>query len=536
LVGIFHDDISKWWQYHINAETGALINKTSWTIECEFDHDHCDADHTIASHYKPMIVGKAKTHKVARPSETNYTAVSPAMMNNTYEVFADPLFSPLYGDRTIESTPWDPALNASPFGWHDDDGVAGAEYTVTRGNNVRAVEDGDANNNGGYSPDGGVNLDFQFPFDPADPPADYQDAAIVNLFYWNNLMHDIFYQYGFDEASGNFQENNYGNGGDQSDMVNADAQDGSGTNNANFSTPPDGGNPRMQMFVWTVGTTIDFEVTSPANIAGTYFATGANFGPSSGTFSGELVEAIPAEACTSITNGGDISGNIAVIDRGNCTFVSKVNEAQDNGAIAVIVCNNVGGSPITMGGNDSGITIPSVMLSMEDCDLIKAEIPSVEVEFVLNDTGELDSDMDNSVIAHEYGHGISIRLTGGPNTSNCLSGSEQMGEGWSDYLGLITSIEVGDVGETGKGVGSYLVNEPATANGIRTYPYSTDMTINEHTYDDIKTESVPHGVGTVWAIMLWEMTWELINTHGFDPDLHNGVGGNRWTGCNFSSG
>jgi len=506
LVGIFHDDISKWWQYHINAETGALINKSSWTIECEFHHDHCEADHSIASHYKPMIA---------------------AVTNNTYEVFAEPIFSPLYGDRTIQSSPWDEALNASPYGWHDDDGVAGAEYTVTRGNNVRAVEDGDANNNGGYSPDGGANLDFQFPFDPADSPADYQDAAIVNLFYWNNLLHDIFYQYGFDEASGNFQENNYGNGGGDSDMVNADAQDGSGTNNANFSTPPDGANPRMQMFVWTVGTTIDFEVTSPAGIAGAYFATGANFGPSTGTFSGELVEATPADACTSITNGADISGKIALIDRGDCTFVSKVNEAQDNGAIAVVICNNVSGNPITMGGSDPGITIPSIMLSMTDCDVIKAEMPSVEIEFTLNDTGELDSDMDNSVIAHEYGHGISIRLTGGPNTSNCLSGSEQMGEGWSDFFGLVTSIEVGDLAETGKGIGSYLVNEPATGNGIRTYPYSTDMSINEHTYDDIKTETVPHGVGTVWAIMLWEMTWELINVYGFDPDLYNGVGGNN---------
>ncbi len=517
LVGIFHDDESKWWQYHINADTGELINRTSWTIECNFDHDHCDADHTMASHYKPMIVGTPKTHKVAAAS----------VMNNTYEVFAVPLFSPLYGDRTVETTPWSPALNASPYGWHDDNGIPGAEYTVTRGNNVRAVEDGDANNNGGYSPDGGADLDFQFPFDPTDAPADYLDAAIVNLFYWNNMLHDIFYQYGFDEASGNFQENNYGNGGAQSDMVNADAQDGSGTNNANFSTPPDGSNPRMQMFVWTVGTTIDFEVTSPSNISGDYFATGANFGPSSGTFSGELIESIPADACSTITNPSALDGNIALIDRGDCTFVSKVNEAQDAGAIAVVICNNVPGNPITMGGNDSGINIPSIMLSQADCDIIKAEIPSVEVVFTLNDTGELDSDLDNSVIAHEYGHGISIRLTGGPNNSNCLSGSEQMGEGWSDFLGLITGIEDGDVGETGKGIGSYLVNEPATSNGIRTWPYSTDMSINQHTYDDIKTESVPHGVGTVWAIMLWEMTWELISVHGFDSDFYNGVGGNN---------
>lgn len=62
------------------------------------------------------------------------------------------------------------------------------------------------------------------------------------------------YQYGFDEASGNFQNNNQGRGGLGNDYVFADAFDGSGTNNANFGTPPNRQNPRMQMFVWTTPT------------------------------------------------------------------------------------------------------------------------------------------------------------------------------------------------------------------------------------------------------------------------------------------
>src|SRR5690606_7188110 len=66
-----------------------------------------------------------------------------------------------------------------------------------------------------------------------------------------NVIHDVAYQFGFDEAGGNFQENNYGNGGLGSDYVHAEAQDGSGVNNANFATPPDGQNPRMQMYIWT---------------------------------------------------------------------------------------------------------------------------------------------------------------------------------------------------------------------------------------------------------------------------------------------
>ncbi len=169
-----------------------------------------------------------------------------------YNVFALPLESPNDGGRTIEVDPHD--LTASPFGWHDTDGVAGAEFTVTAGNNVSAQEDRDANNTGGFQPDGGAGLDFDFALDLNQEPANYESAAITNLFYWNNILHDVHYQYGFDEASGNFQVNNYGNGGLGGDAVQADAQDGSGFNNANFATPPDGIAPRMQQFIFDLTT------------------------------------------------------------------------------------------------------------------------------------------------------------------------------------------------------------------------------------------------------------------------------------------
>ena len=79
-------------------------------------------------------------------------------------------------------------------------------------------------------------------------------AATTNLFYWNNLMHDVLYQYGFTEAAGNFQTSNLGRGGLGNDYVKAEAQDASGTNNANFATPNDGSNPRMQMYLFTFST------------------------------------------------------------------------------------------------------------------------------------------------------------------------------------------------------------------------------------------------------------------------------------------
>src|SRR5947207_10298201 len=162
-----------------------------------------------------------------------------------YNVFPIPTKAPNDGSRQIVADPSD-AL-ASPFGWHDTNGAAGAEFTDTRGNNVSAQDDTDANNTGGNHPDGGASLNFDFPLDLTQAPSTYQSAAITNLFYWVNILHDVHYQYGFTEAAGNFQVNNYGKGGAGNDSVQADAQDGSGTNNANFSTPPDGSSGQMQI-------------------------------------------------------------------------------------------------------------------------------------------------------------------------------------------------------------------------------------------------------------------------------------------------
>ena len=128
-----------------------------------------------------------------------------------------------------------------------------AEFNTTQGNNAQAYTDTDANNSpdAGSSPSGGTARNFDFAMPLTSAPSAYRPAAVTNLFYWNNIIHDVQYQYGFDEVAGNFQVNNYGKGGLGNDSVQAEAQDGSGTNNANFSTPPDGQRPRMQMYVWT---------------------------------------------------------------------------------------------------------------------------------------------------------------------------------------------------------------------------------------------------------------------------------------------
>ena len=139
---------------------------------------------------------------------------------------------------------------------------SGIDYEYTIGNNVDAYSDRDNTNDptgaNAARAFGGTNLVFDHPWDPNGTATDYIDAAITNLFYMNNIAHDIFYNYGFDEVSGNFQEENFDRGGRGSDGVNAEAQDASGTCNANMATPGDGANPRMQMFLCG-GTDGDFD-------------------------------------------------------------------------------------------------------------------------------------------------------------------------------------------------------------------------------------------------------------------------------------
>jgi hypothetical protein len=140
-----------------------------------------------------------------------------------------------------------------------------------------------------------------------------------------------------------------------------------------------------------------------------------------------------------------------------------------------------------------------------------------------------DGDLDSGVIAHEYGHGISNRLTGGPGNVGCLNNSEQMGEGWSDLIGLILTMEVGDAGTDPRGIGTWLLGQGPGGPGVRTQRYSTDFGVNNHTYDDIKTAVVPHGVGEVWASIVWEAVWALTDAHGFNPDFYGDytTGGNN---------
>ncbi|MCL4120526.1 UNVERIFIED_CONTAM: hypothetical protein GTU68_029054 [Idotea baltica] len=374
-----------YWIVNVDAITGDVISYRDRVIHCNFGGE---------SHSHQCNEPAHATQKTTKPSFT--PSISAANFPDTYNVYPIPVESPNHGSRSIVLNPADPV--ASPFGWHDTDGTAGPEYTITRGNNTWAQEDHNGGNGTGYSPDGGAGLVFDYPIANINAPYSYEDASITNLFFWNNLMHDVWYQYGFDEPSGNYQQNNYGNGGAGGDFVYADAQDGGGTDNANFAPSGDGTPGRMQMYLWNVGPTGD------------------------------------------------------------------------------------------------------------------------------------DGDFDNMIIAHEYGHGISHRLAGGPSSTGCLSNNEQAGEGWSDWFGLVMTIEPGDTRNDARGVGTFVLNQSTAGLGIRPARYTSSMTVNPYTYADVNNGgvvSVPHGVGFIWCSIMWEITWNLIDQYGFDPDIYNGTGGNN---------
>ncbi len=520
-VTLYEKTTQHWWSARIDALSGALINANDWLLSCNFE----DHKHQIKSEDAPHT----------------YNLLNASSDTGNYRAYPIPVESPNHGNRSLLSNTTNAA---SPFGWHDTNASIGPEFTITRGNNVYAQEDRNGNDGFGYSPEGGDQLNFDFSQDLNLPPAAYQDASITNLFVWNNLMHDVWYNYGFDEGAGNFQETNYNSAGfGGNDFVFADAQDGSGLNNANFGTPPDGFNPRMQMFLWSPAGQPNppLSINTLGDLQGDYLSLPAAFGPEIPTtpIISDLVLVEDADAtqdindaCDPLTNSNLITGKIAVIRRGSCAFVQKIERAQNSGAVAVIMVNNVLGNPIVMGGDSNTITIPSLMVSLEDGEAIINALNagiSLNATIVNNGPYEIDGSFDNVIIAHEYGHGISTRLTGGKNQANCLFNEEQMGEGWSDWMGMMMTIEAGDLGEDGRGIGTFAVSQPIDGNGIRPFRYSTDTTTNPSTYDLTNNPglSVPHGVGFVWSTILWDLTWAFIDEYGFDADLYNGTGGNN---------
>ncbi|KAL5036923.1 hypothetical protein RTP6_004436 [Batrachochytrium dendrobatidis] len=128
------------------------------------------------------------------------------------------------------------------------------------------------------------------------------------------------------------------------------------------------------------------------------------------------------------------------------------------------------------------------------------------------------SGYDNSVVLHELTHGVSERLTGGPENSNCLQQLESngMGEGWSDAIAIALEMKETDTSADDKILGAYV--KPKTRYGFRKYPYSTNTKLNPLVYSSINGVNQTHYVGTVWGTILFEVYWSLVNQYGFEPD------------------
>ncbi|KAL6887255.1 fungalysin metallopeptidase [Trichoderma longibrachiatum] len=169
----------------------------------------------------------------------------------TFEVYPFGVNDPSEGDRKTLTDPW--RIDASPFTWLGD---GTTNYTTTRGNNAIAQVNPSGGNDylNNYRPSSPSRA-FEYPFSLSQTtPADYRDFSVTQLFFTANKYHDLLYLLGFTEAAGNFQVNNNGKGGKGNDFVILNAQDGSGTNNANFATPADGSSGRMRMYIWTAST------------------------------------------------------------------------------------------------------------------------------------------------------------------------------------------------------------------------------------------------------------------------------------------
>ncbi|MFZ4107018.1 T9SS-dependent M36 family metallopeptidase [Flavobacterium sp.] len=563
------------WSIRIDATNGNLLEKNDMVISCSFESKNSTSKSGFSFFNNALKEEKSM--------------VMAQVLGGSYRVVPFNFESPNHHARDLIVNPEN--ATASPRGWHNANTLTGTtaslNYTYTRGNNVWARSDyGNTNPTTasttstatGYAPSN-ASLIFDYTYPGTSVAANtYIDASCTNLFYMNNSLHDVWYQYGFNEANGNFQQSNYTSvsAPASGDYVFADAQDGSTAatptlNNANFSTPVDGTKPRMQMYLWSYRKLFQLlNVNSPTDIAGPKYASDNGFNPghvnvpvAPAMIQSDIIlfdDGTPdvgqvdnADGCEPAVNAAAINGKITIIRRSTseanggspCTFVAKALNAKAAGATAVIIVNNDATAPdssIGMSGADANVTIPVISVSLNNGEAIIAKLSSglivngkIQSPTQLDVFVNTDGDFDNGVIAHEYGHGISTRLSGGRANSSCLQNYDQMGEGWSDWFALMLTMKPGDTGADARGIATFVMNQDVTGDGLRSYPYSTDMSVNPLTYADSNSAipadpadtSYRYVNGDFWATVLWDLNWAYIQKYGYDDNKYTGTGGNN---------
>ncbi len=412
---------------------------------------------------------------------------------------------------------------ASPSGWLFG-GTQGATHIA--GNNANAYLDAVSDNRSDGEGDTVADGNFLTIADLSVAPSTTgnREVAVQNLFYLNNLIHDVLYGHGFTEGALNFQEDNFGRGGRGSDSVLAEAQDGGGTDNANFATPREGQNPRMQMYLWT-GDGPTHHVVAGGQ---TFGAKGAEFGPalSIDGVAGTIVAAndgvgVGSDACEALP-AGSLNGTIALVDRGTCAFTVKVKNAQNAGAHGAIVANNTGGDQLlVMGGTDATITIPAVLVSQNSGGILRAMVPvSGVMKLAAVQPLQRDGDIDADIVFHEYCHGLTWRMIG--NMSGPMAGA--IGEGMSDVCAMLMTAVADQGNQLTEGADVVAEYSASNPNGIRRQPYAG---YNLITYGGISGASV-HNDGEVNGAIGWRL-FELFGASRVDELFGYLVDGMNYT-------
>jgi subtilisin-like proprotein convertase family protein len=261
-VYIIPKTTSDYWMVRVDAENNSILGMDNYT-----DYDNWGTpDVNGLVKYPAFAYGKMQNNNDEKSMFDFKQAEGPSTVTTaSYRVVPFPAEAPSFpnGAHALKTDPWTAAAgNATTLKWNT--GAGATDYNYTRGNNVWAYQDRNNTNAGSVATSASSSTalpSLTFDFTPdytvaptQTTPVPNQQFNTTNLFYWNNVIHDVMYQYGFTESAFNFQDDNLGRGGVGNDHVNAEAQDGSGTNNANFSTPADGGSGRMQMYLWTTAT------------------------------------------------------------------------------------------------------------------------------------------------------------------------------------------------------------------------------------------------------------------------------------------
>ncbi|WP_068545420.1 M36 family metallopeptidase [Thalassotalea crassostreae] len=521
-----------------------------------------------------------------------------------YKVYADDTspYRPFDTPTSIEASPYPNGVDPHAYGLYTDHLVEDQYVSVINtgistndpwlepyqivadGNNVRAMADVVAPEGFTIAKEGDPQRDFYLTTSapgtfnysynynlPASDPHNIR-SALTQLFYVNNYMHNIWYDAGFDEQSGNAQKDNYGRGGLGNDSLEARV-DFNGANNASMMTPPDGQTPVMRMYTWGLYELLfdvrgligqeEGDIFSPDRFGRSVFGP-STFemidDPDTEIVENELAyafddEGVAADLCEPAINAEEIAGKIAVISRGECSFLQKSLNAQKAGAVGYFVYNHVKqgqensagqiGGVINMGlgPNDdaSDVTIPGVFLSYEDAENILLSLDagnSVTIDVVVK-TDQNHSAFDTTIVSHEWGHYLTNRLIHNGFGLMQWQGAS-MGEGWSDFIAMMLQLKESDRNILGNElfqghnpmstfVGRNLIGNISFKEGIRRYPYTTDMNINPLTLGHIAFSAelprevgtyysgqyIPnnevHAAGEVWASALWDVYIALHN-------------------------